>query len=1269
MEAVIARILEMSLAGSIVILLALVLRLIFKKGPKWIPLVLWGIVALRLLCPLFIESGLGIMPRVSALEAAVSKSEPTEAPMESPAEAWVTESAPPMQSAAPVKSAAPTQSAAPARTEEALPTAEWHAPAAVSTKEPGSPLPPSSGSTKDRADWKKPAFFIWLAGVCAMTAYAIISYTSLRARLAAAVKRTDGVYESEFVKTPFLLGLLKPRVYLPFGMDERELKYVIAHERAHMKNGDHLTKAIGFLALSLHWFNPLCWLAYALFCRDLELACDERAVRGLELNERAEYSQALLTLSTARRRITACPLAFGEGDAKRRIKAVLNYKKPVVKVVVWALVLAALLAVFASCKGNTFFGDYFAGKSMRDKVKTFGLPADESFAEAFYGEFAGERYPKLSNSLAALEKDLGVHLCRILAIADGNCFFTAYREDDPGTLVLCSMTTEGANHKEIASTVPDGSAAAVGGYGDSFHSSGGAFDYSSFKAYYYRGGIVLRGREGIVYEYDLKTGKVKGVPSEDYVYPTADSTIEWVEDRCIIKGEGACELTKDEIVEGCPEMKQLYELAKEEGHERAESDFFCGYCCCDGKAFIVTRPMSRYGFSFGALFRFEPETKRFKFVNIIYTDGFPYVYPVPVVEAEALETVGTPLPTASPGSTDGLALLALHNGWMYVNADNELVYGRYKLDSFVESVGMGEDAELTVLAADKERPGSSVLKRIRCVDGEYFVSQSLSVSEASGTVLDETFGSETSYRYLDIERWDEQGVRYRRYYACSMPLSTLNVSDVYDTEGAVTEVFTIKDDGTVPVFEDAGFELCVHDNLGLTGWELITQEDISSATALRLSGSIVKSIADIDRFPALKELTVDGVPAFKLSALAEKRNIRRLSLLNCGIGDIAFISGMDQLEAFTFYGDSVPELTPLALLRRLGYLSINSRGEADIAPIKELPLETLIISRARIKDPSVIAGITSLNSLCLEGCGLKDISFLSRLTSLTELELANNDIEDIEPLSRLTRLKYLGLDNNLVSDISPLSGLAGLKSAVLSWNPIPASQRFSKEGFTFYPNDYADCARWETDLDGDGEKEYFCVDLNLLKGDLFSFAWLETGDHRRIGDRMRCGTGHVAFGTYALVNSPEYGPCILSIAPEFRGEYYGYSLLKPVDGRLETVYSEQLYSYDDDGVNSYEPTQAANYQRRLGELIRTGSILITTDRAGVMEGALYEVDPSLPGGERPLEITDECCAVISSAGCAGNALEALKADGVAERFMVIEGKLRYDIEVNPYTGE
>ena len=1037
METVISRILMMSVAGSVVILLALILRRIFVKGPKWIPLVLWGIVALRLLCPLFVESRyFGLIPRMSELEeASAPKIVLTEAPP-------VSSSPVQTEAFAPAVTAAP--SAAPAVTE----TAATEAAPAKSTDRPQStPKPVPVAYARTGRD-SGPAFFVWLAGVCAMTLYALVSYILLRRKLMTAVRREKGVYESEFVKTPFLLGLVRPCVYLPFGMDEGSLKYVIAHERSHLKHADHLFKAIGFLTLSLHWFNPLCWLAYAIFCRDLELACDERVIREFDPNERASYSQALLDFSVSRRSIGACPLAFGEGDAKKRVKAVLNYKRPVVKVVVWALVLAALLAVFASCKGNTFFGDYFAGKSMRDKVKAFGLPADESYAEAFYCEFAGDRYPKLSNSLAALEKDRGVHLCRILAIADGNCFFTAYREDDPGTLVLCSMTTEGADHKEIASTVPDGAAADVDGYGDSFHSSGGAFDYSSFKAYYYRGGIVLNGREGIVYEYDLKTGTVKEVPSEGYEYPTADSTIEWIEDRCIIKGEGACELTKDEIVEGCPEMKQLYELAKEEGHERAESDFFCGYCCCDGKAFIVTRPMSRYGFSFGALFRFEPETKRFKFVNIIYTDGFPYVYPVLVVEAKALETVGTPLPTASPGL----------------------------------------------------------------------------------------------------------------------------------------------------VFADPAFEAEVRRELDKAEGEIITAKDAARCPILNIDCSGVKSLEDITAFSSLMVL----------------------------------------------------RLTHAAGL--------------DLSPV---------------------CGLRELNSLTVDKSELTDLSFVSGLTRLKELDISDNRITDLSPLAGLEKLEKFYAENNFISDIEPLFGLGKLYSVNIAWNPADSgrvealrealSTHVDPEGdeasVYFYPFDRDNIAVWPMDLDGDGENEYFCADLYWLDVDFVSYAWLEDKDHHRIGNTMNCGTGHVAFGTYALVNSPEYGPCIMRLEPEFYGEEYGYSLMKPEGGELVTVYREMFYNYDDEGENSFDPAEAAEYQKRVRGLMESGYMLITTDRYGVIKGRLREVDPSLPGGERPVEVPEHnALAVICAKGLTGPALGRLRSSENAESFVIVEGLLRYDIEVEPYTG-
>lgn len=184
---------------------------------------------------------------------------------------------------------------------------------------------------------------LWMLGAAAMLLWALVSWLRLRKRVREVVRLEENVYECE-IASPFVLGLFRPRIYLPFSLENGERELVLAHERAHITAGDHIIKPLGWLLLAAHWYNPLVWLAYALFCRDIELACDERVVRGLSLSDRADYSQALLDLSRPRGGVRACPLAFGESSVKGRVKSVLSYKKPAF----WLVLLAVVVCVGAA---------------------------------------------------------------------------------------------------------------------------------------------------------------------------------------------------------------------------------------------------------------------------------------------------------------------------------------------------------------------------------------------------------------------------------------------------------------------------------------------------------------------------------------------------------------------------------------------------------------------------------------------------------------------------------------------------------------------------------------------------------------------------------------------------------------------------------------------------------------------------------------------------------------------------------------------------------
>ena len=189
-------------------------------------------------------------------------------------------------------------------------------------------------------------FFVWISGATAMTVYMILSYLRLLRKVRENIPDENGMLACDRIGSPFVLGILRPKIYIPSTLDENEKQYVLLHERAHIKRLDTLWKPLAFLILSVHWFNPLVWLAYFLFSRDTELACDEKAVRSLSLKERKEYSEALLECSAKCFAVAACPFAFGEHPVKKRIESVLRYKKPKFYQVIFAVSATMAVVVF-----------------------------------------------------------------------------------------------------------------------------------------------------------------------------------------------------------------------------------------------------------------------------------------------------------------------------------------------------------------------------------------------------------------------------------------------------------------------------------------------------------------------------------------------------------------------------------------------------------------------------------------------------------------------------------------------------------------------------------------------------------------------------------------------------------------------------------------------------------------------------------------------------------------------------------------------------------
>lgn len=298
------KIINMSISASWLVLAVLILRFVLKKAPKWINVLLWGIVAIRLICPFSFESTLSLIPSAETIPLNIGM-----------------DTTPTINSGI----SAINNAVNPIISQSNTPMAG----ASIN------PLQITIGIYE----------YIWIFGMIALALYTAISYWRLRRKVDTAVRYKDNIFQSENVSSPFVFGIIKPRIYLPFKMNGQYLEHVVAHEQAHVCRKDHWWKPLGFLLLMIHWFNPLMWLAYVLLCRDIELACDEKVIKELGNEQRGDYTQALVACSVNRRMIAACPLAFGEVSVKERVKSVMNYKKPAFWVIIISVIVCVGVAV------------------------------------------------------------------------------------------------------------------------------------------------------------------------------------------------------------------------------------------------------------------------------------------------------------------------------------------------------------------------------------------------------------------------------------------------------------------------------------------------------------------------------------------------------------------------------------------------------------------------------------------------------------------------------------------------------------------------------------------------------------------------------------------------------------------------------------------------------------------------------------------------------------------------------------------------------------
>ena len=305
MSGIFLKLLNLSISASWLVLVVLALRLVLKRAPKWVNVLLWGMVALRLMLPFSIESALSLIPSAETVSPEVVQFDP-----------------------------APTITSGVTIIDNAV---------NPSLSESFAAAP--SASANPLYVWTYLAGWVWLIGLAAMLAYALVSYLRLRRRVSASIPLRENIYVCDEVPSPFILGIVHPRIYLPSALDEAQRGSVLSHERAHLARRDHWWKPLGFALLAVYWFNPLLWLAYTLLCRDIELACDERVLRGMDAGQVKDYSSALLACSVPRRMLAACPLAFGEVGVGARVKNALRYKKPAFWVVAASVAVCVVVAV------------------------------------------------------------------------------------------------------------------------------------------------------------------------------------------------------------------------------------------------------------------------------------------------------------------------------------------------------------------------------------------------------------------------------------------------------------------------------------------------------------------------------------------------------------------------------------------------------------------------------------------------------------------------------------------------------------------------------------------------------------------------------------------------------------------------------------------------------------------------------------------------------------------------------------------------------------
>ena len=392
MAAVFLKLLNLSISASWLVLAVLVLRLISKRSPKWVNVLLWGIVALRLVLPFSIESALSLIPSAETVSPAVVQFAP-----------------------------APTITSGVSVIDNAVnPSLSEHF-AAVPT-----------ASVTPLYVWTEIAGWVWLIGLGAMLLYALVSYLRLRRRVSVSLCVRENIYLCDAISSPFILGVVKPHIYLPSGLDEVQRQNVLSHERAHLTRHDHWWKPLGFALLAVYWFNPLLWLAYALLCRDIELACDERVIRTMDESAVKTYSTVLLACSMPRKAVITCPLAFGEVGVKERVRNALRYKKPAFWVVAASVAVCVVVAVCFLTNPERATMKWAKSLRVEDvaRIELFVMP------QAIDKQYRDLDAEEIAEAVALINKSSGRYV-RSAELLDG------------GSTTLYVTTTDGVRHTVV----------------------------------------------------------------------------------------------------------------------------------------------------------------------------------------------------------------------------------------------------------------------------------------------------------------------------------------------------------------------------------------------------------------------------------------------------------------------------------------------------------------------------------------------------------------------------------------------------------------------------------------------------------------------------------------------------------------------------------------------------------------------------------------------------------------------------------------------------